>query len=51
VFAELEPSRVAFRRLEDPAPEFEYGLVWLEPFVTPLAKAFVELACELSLHH
>ena len=45
---ELEISNVAFRRLEDPAPEFDYGLVWLDSAISPFLTWFLELAREVA---
>ena len=48
LFADLGVKNVVFRRLEDPAPELEYGVVWLEAGTAPFVADFVELARELS---
>jgi DNA-binding transcriptional LysR family regulator len=41
-------SEVEFRRLEDPAPEIEYGIVWLDSSASPFVASFVELADRLA---
>jgi DNA-binding transcriptional LysR family regulator len=44
----LDIRSVEIRRIEAPAPEFEYGLVWLESNETPFVHDFVELAREIT---
>jgi DNA-binding transcriptional LysR family regulator len=46
--ADLAGRRIVFRPLEEPAPVVEYGIVWLEPGVSPLLPAFVDLARDIS---
>jgi DNA-binding transcriptional LysR family regulator len=45
--AELEITGLAYRRFEDPAPRFEYGVFWLEDIVAPFLERFIEVAREL----
>jgi len=44
----LDIRTVVIRRIEDPAPEFEYGLTWLESNETPYVHDFVAVARELT---
>jgi DNA-binding transcriptional LysR family regulator len=46
--AALDMTNVVFRRLEDPVPEFEYGVVWLEPSASPFVSDFVKVTRELT---
>jgi DNA-binding transcriptional LysR family regulator len=46
--AELAIANIAFRRFEEPAPEFEYGIAWLDNAVSPFVQPFVDLARELA---
>ena len=43
----LTISNVVFRRLEDPVPELEWGLAWVDNAASPFVHPFVELAREL----
>jgi DNA-binding transcriptional LysR family regulator len=44
----LEMSNVVIRKFEDPAPQFEYGVVWLEPCASPFVPDLVALAREFA---
>jgi DNA-binding transcriptional LysR family regulator len=46
--SELHIPGVAYRRIEDPAPFVEHGIVWVETTATELVDAFVHLARELA---
>jgi DNA-binding transcriptional LysR family regulator len=39
---------VVYRRVEDPAPTIEYGLVWFDEHASPALPAFLELAREIT---
>ena len=39
---------VAFRRLEDPVPTIEYGLLWFDDHVSPALASFLDLAREIA---
>lgn len=38
---------VVYRRVEDPAPAFDYGLVWFDEHPSPALPAFLDLAREI----
>jgi DNA-binding transcriptional LysR family regulator len=40
--------RVVYRRVEDPAPTIEYGLVWFDDAVSPALPAFLDVAREIA---
>jgi DNA-binding transcriptional LysR family regulator len=39
---------VVYRRLEDPAPIIEYGLLWFDDHVSPASTQFLSLASEIA---
>ena len=39
----IPPSGIVYRRVEDPRPLLEYGLVWVEPNASTATATFVEL--------
>jgi DNA-binding transcriptional LysR family regulator len=39
---------VVYRRVEDPAPTIEYGLVWFDDHVSPALPAFLAVAREIA---
>ena len=39
---------VVYRRVEDPAPTIEYGLVWFDEHASPALPAFLHLAREIT---
>jgi DNA-binding transcriptional LysR family regulator len=39
---------VVYRRVEEPAPTLEYGLLWFEDYVQPALAAFLEIAREIA---
>jgi DNA-binding transcriptional LysR family regulator len=39
---------VVYRRVEDPAPTIEYGLLWFDDHVSPASTAFLSLASEIA---
>jgi DNA-binding transcriptional LysR family regulator len=39
----IPPSGIVYRRVEEPVPLLEYGLVWLEPNASSATATFVEL--------
>jgi DNA-binding transcriptional LysR family regulator len=49
--AELPPVRdgVVFRRVADPPPLIEYGLVWFDVNASPATQSFIEVARSLQL--
>ena len=52
VFVPAEPMLqlpgLVYRRLEDPVPTFEYGLLWFEDRRSPALDAFLELASRVA---
>jgi DNA-binding transcriptional LysR family regulator len=45
----LLPIRgVVYRRVEDPAPIIEYGLLWFDDYVSPALPAFLDVAPEIA---
>lgn len=38
---------VVYRRVEEPAPTIEYGLLWFDDYVQPALSAFLEIAREI----
>jgi hypothetical protein len=40
--ADLRIPGLAHRRVEDPVPVVEYGLVWLDRYASPFATRFIE---------
>jgi DNA-binding transcriptional LysR family regulator len=46
--SELHIPGVAYRRIEEPAPFVEHGIVWVETTATELVSAFVDVARELA---
>jgi DNA-binding transcriptional LysR family regulator len=41
---------LVYRRLEDPQPTFEYGLLWFDDRLSPALTALLDLARELAAH-
>jgi DNA-binding transcriptional LysR family regulator len=39
---------VVYRRVEDPAPTIEYGLLWFDEHVSPALSAFLDVAREIA---
>lgn len=39
---------VVYRRVEEPAPTLEYGLLWFEDYVQPALAAFLAIAREIA---
>jgi DNA-binding transcriptional LysR family regulator len=46
--ADLAINGVVFRRIEPPTPTVEYGMVWLEPEISPFLPVFLDLARGIS---
>jgi DNA-binding transcriptional LysR family regulator len=44
----LSRPGVVYRKLDDPAPTIEYGLVWLDDHRTPALAAFLRIAREIA---
>jgi DNA-binding transcriptional LysR family regulator len=44
----LPITGVVYRRVEDPPPTIEYGLVWFDEHVSPALPAFLDLAREIT---
>lgn len=48
----LEPllpiQGVVYRRVEDPAPTIEYGLLWFDDYASPALPAFLDVAREIA---
>ena len=42
---------IVYRRVEDPAPVLEYGLLWFDDHVSPGLPAFLDLAREVAEKH
>jgi len=48
----LLPIRgVVYRRIADPTPTIEYGLLWFDDHISPALPAFLELARGIALAH
>ena len=45
---DLDVPGLVYRRLEDPAPLLEYGIVWLSDPISRLVPSFVEIARSLG---
>jgi DNA-binding transcriptional LysR family regulator len=46
--AELEMANIVFRRIEDPAPDLEYGIAWFDNAASKFVHPFVEVAREIA---
>jgi DNA-binding transcriptional LysR family regulator len=52
IFVPAEPifslPGLVYRRLEDPIPTFDYGLLWFDDRMSPAQEAFLELASKVA---